>query len=138
MIFAVKFTSLKWKEKIIYNWSYENVHVSERFNCWVRKILRQPYTYTFIVYSYLKDSIGSIFAAFQAGYIPNPIPITEQTARPIKAQSKGMTAGILKIAATTFPPATPKIIPTIRSGKRKLFIIDHMKRYIYQRVSAVE
>lgn len=56
--------------------------------------------------------MGSSCAAFQAGYIPNPIPIIEQTINPIIAQSKGIIAGILKITETIFPALMPNNIPT--------------------------
>src|SRR5581483_3075072 len=42
-------------------------------------------------HSYRNASIGSSCAAFHAGYQPNPVPIIEQTMRPVIAQPHGNT-----------------------------------------------
>src|SRR4051812_17843782 len=42
-------------------------------------------------YSYRSASIGWREAAFQAGYEPKPMPIAEQTTRPVIAQNHGKT-----------------------------------------------
>ena len=79
-------------------------------------------------YSYRRDSIGSRFAAFHAGYTPKTIPINEQkmsatkfkpsaekfikgVERMVTVPSHGNIGGAPVNTATIFPRIDPVIIP---------------------------
>src|ERR1041384_3183432 len=62
-------------------------------------------------YSYLSDSIGSRFAALNAGYVPNTTPTMEQITRPSTTQSTGIAGGSFRYHATPLPPRMPQTTP---------------------------
>src|SRR3954462_7378827 len=63
------------------------------------------------LHSYRSASIGCSDAAFHAGYQPKPVPIMEQTTRPVRAQPHGKTTDISQTKTKMLPPPTPKMIP---------------------------
>ena len=62
-------------------------------------------------YSYLKASIGSSFAAFAAGNMPDNKPTTTQRATPERIHIHGIINDPLVNIEVMFPTATPSMMP---------------------------